>query len=576
MGALRAINLLQGVEGQTTLGAALETILAGSEAKKAEFGAMLSTRHMARRMAGNPVTMTAINASEKAIEIVFENTTELNAEPIKEIAKNATAMGNTSQVLTSLHKVIDNDVAFGHYSASAFYEANIINTLTTIIGRDPANYVNISALILDSAAMGEIATNTRAMKAVVKSSPAMAVVTANSLPMIDLASNNDAMSIVANSDLSMRLIAQSQTALDEVTNGARAIVVGVPSAVLILGSYDDAWDYIMHTSNTLAANIYGLLIIFTEVDPTAHTSVTQIFNSSVASLKIANSRPAMVAVMHESTTLAIMIVSPNLETIFSSSVAVSEIADHPDGITAVAANTDAWNLYLAAPLFALNLKNIVANLAGLTVSDYVNVDALIASSAALTAIAANAAASQALSTSSDAIATLASSANLSIILGSATAMTYFGTEAILQAFLAVPSAVSVVFGSSVAKGVIVASDVLMDLVAATPAITSYLAGIAVTAIPSNLNSVGANNVFGGFPAKFITLSIRANNIGAIAMTFTLAGTPLAGTAYGNVVSASGTVTATAVLGLSNPATWKASGIAATAAASPEVTYVDMT
>jgi hypothetical protein len=332
----------------------------------------------------------------------------------------------------------------------------------------------------------------------------------------------------------------------------------------------------MHTSTTLAANIYGLLIVFTEVDPTAHTSVTQIFNSSAASLKIANSRPAMVGVMHEPTTLAIMIVSPNLETIFSSSVAVAEIALHPDGVTAVAANTDAWNLYLAAPLFSLNLKNIVANLAGLTASDYVSVNDLIASSAALTAIAANASASQALSTSSDAITTLASSANLSIILNSATAMTYFGTEAILQTFLAVPSAVSVVFGSSVAKGVIVASDVLMDLVAATPAITSYLAGIAVTAIPSNLNSVGANNVFGGFPAKFITLSIRANNIGAIAMTFTLAGTPLAGTAYGNVVSASGTVTATAVLGLSNPATWKASGIAATAAASPEVTYVDMT
>jgi hypothetical protein len=574
MSTFGAINTLQAVEADN--GTDLQVVLAGSTSKAAEFAALLNTRHIARRMAVNDITMTAINGSEKAIEIVFENTTELNADPIKEITKSSSAMLNTSQVLTSLTKLIDNDVAFGHYSASAFYEANIVNTLTTIIGRDPANYANISALILDAAAMGEISTNTRAMKAVVKSSPAMTVVTSNSLPMIDLASNDDAMGIVANSDLSMRLIAQSQTALDEITNGARTIVVGVASAVLILGSYDDAWDYIVHTSATLAANIYSLLIIFTEVDPIANTSVTQIFNSSVASLKIANSRPAMVAVLHEPTTLGIMISSPNLETIFSATIAVAEVASHPVAVTAVAANEDAWNLYLASPLFDLNLKNIVANLAGLTPADYANVNALIASAPALTAIAANSAASQALSTNAAAITTLASSPNLSIILGSTTAMTYFGTETIIQTFLEVPAAVSVVFGSSVAKGIIVASDTLIDFIAATPAITSYLSGISTTAIPSNLNAVGTNNTFGGFPDKFIILSIRANNIGAIVMTFTLAGSPLAGTTYGNVVSTSGTVTGTAILGLSNPATWKASGIAATAAASPETKYVDMT
>jgi hypothetical protein len=574
MSTFGALNTLQAVEANN--GTDLQVVLAGSASKAAEFAALLNTRHMARRMAVNNITMTAINASEKAIEIVFEQTTELNAEPIKEIAKSSSAMLNTSQVLTSLTKVIDNDFAFGYYSASAFYETNILNTLTTIIGRDPANYANISELILDAAAMGEISTNIRAMKAVVMSSPAMTVVTSNSLPMIDLASNTNAMTIVANSDLSMRLIGQSQTALDEITDEARALVVGVPSAVIILGSYDDAWDFIMHTSTTLSTNIYALLIIFTEVDPVAHTSVTQIFNSSVASLKIANSRPAMTAAIHEPTTLGIMVNSPNLEIIFAATLAVNEISLHTESLAAISANEDAWNLFLAGPLFDLNLKNIIANLAGLTPTDYVNVNSLIASSTALTAIAANAFASQALSTSSAAITTLASSPNLNLILDSATAMTYFGTETIIQSFLAVPGAVSVVFGSSVAKGIIVASDVLMDLIATTSTITDYLATISTTAIPSNLNAVGTNNVFGGFPDKFIILSIRANNIGAIVMTFTLGGSPLAGTAYGNVVSASGTVTGTAVLGLSNPATWKASGIAATAAASPETTYVDMT
>jgi hypothetical protein len=245
-------------------------------------------------------------------------------------------------------------------------------------------------------------------------------------------------------------------------------------------------------------------------------------------------------------------------------------------MVAISSNATAWTTFQTSAFFDTNLKDIIANIIGVTPSAYADVDAIIADASALTLVAASTPACEALASSSAAVTTLASSANLSIIMGSSTAMGVFGTAANIGTFLGVAAAIPVVFGSAIAKGVIVASNTLMDVVATTGAITDYLAGLATTAIPSNLNVVNSNNVFGGFPDKFIILKIRANNIGAIAMTFTLAGSPLAGTEYGNEVSASGTVTATAVFGVNNPATWAASGIAATSAASPEVTYFDMT
>ncbi len=246
----------------------------------------------------------------------------------------------------------------------------------------------------------------------------------------------------------------------------------------------------------------------------------------------------------------------------------------PVAMAAISSNATAWTIFQGSHFFSSYLKDTIVNILGLTGS-YANVDAIIADAVAMASLAESTPACEALASNPVAIATLASSPNLSIIMGSTTAMGVFGTEANIAAFLAVPAAIPVVFGSAIANGIIVASTTLMNVVAGTPAITGYLSGFAVTHIPSNLNAINANNVFGGFPDKFITLKIRANNIGAIAMTFTLAGSPLAGTGS-NVISASGTVTATAVFGLSNPATWKASGIAATAAASPEVTYIDMT
>ena len=328
MGLFRGLNLLQSVEARTTLGEELESILSSSLGRKAEFGAMLSTRHMARRMAGNTVTMTAINASDTAIDIVFQQTSRYNYSAIEEVALNPDAMRSSSKVIQTLNTVVDNEYAWEFYSNSPFYEDNIINTISTLIGRDAASYDNIGELVSDPSAMYDISINARAMQAIVMSKPAMQSVTSNAAAMRDITNNINAMTITANSDLSMRLIAKSQIALDEVTDQARSIVVGVPSAIFILGANENAWDYILSTSTLLATNIYSLLIAFGGLDSSIYEDVNSIFADNAASAAIANSKPAMMAILYEPAALAQMVSSDNLSNILGSVIAIREITEN--------------------------------------------------------------------------------------------------------------------------------------------------------------------------------------------------------------------------------------------------------
>ena len=325
MGLFRALNLLQAVEGQVVLGPALQTTLTSSLARSAEFGAMLSTRHMARRMATNPVTMAAITSSDEAIRVVFEQTSVHNYSAMEEIAKNQAAMAATAINAASLGAVVDNNVAWGYFSVSEYYEENIINTLSTIIGVDPSLYATLTALLTNTSVFLAISLSTRAMKALVASPPAMAIVTQSGPAMSDIAGNTAAMTIVASSAMSMRLIARSQTALDEVTDEARTLVIGVPSALNIIANYRPAWEFILSSSTTLASNIYSILLVFGGLDSEVFGSVADIFADTTASFAIANSTPAMMCILAEPTALATMIASDNLGTVLGSLVAITEI-----------------------------------------------------------------------------------------------------------------------------------------------------------------------------------------------------------------------------------------------------------
>jgi hypothetical protein len=348
MGLFRALNLLQAIENQGVLGAALETALNNSVGQEAEFGAMLSTRHMSRRMAGNPITMAAINSSNAAINLVFTNTSEYNFRPIEEIAKNQAAIEATALILLSIQAAVNNATAWSYFRASSYYEDNAINIVSTLIARDPADFTTKLELVEDSPAMSAISVDTGAMRALVASPDLMTLVAQNRPAIVDIMSNAGATTIVANDDASVHLFAQSTIAIDELTDQARAIVLSIPSALFIVGSYPVSWQTILDTSTTLATNIHSLLIAFGGLDSEVFQTVADIFADNAASTTIANSRPAMMAVIAEPTAFSTLVASNNLGAVLGSSVAMAEITGNTAAMNTLIGNSDAFPTLLAS------------------------------------------------------------------------------------------------------------------------------------------------------------------------------------------------------------------------------------
>ena len=270
--------------------------------------------------------------------------------------------------------------------------------------------------------------------------------------------------------------------------------------------------------------------------------------------------------------------SQAMDQIVSRSIATGLMATNAGAIQAIANNPTSWANYLSSAFFGSNLKNIIANIVGLNPDNYLDVNSIVSDSSALTLVASNAQASQALASNADAVIFLASSANLGIILGSSTAMQYFGTESNIQSFLNVPSATATVFGSSLAKGVIVNHTSLVDYIGSNSSILAYLGGLKVINTPATLRSStsSADDPFDGIPYKVLVLGMRANNIGAIAATYSFNGSVVSGTNPGTSnIGLKGTVVEAVCTAYTNP-TWTVAGIAATAAVSPEWHWVDMT
>jgi hypothetical protein len=372
MSIFKAINLLQSVEADN--GTDLQSVLASSASKRGEFSALLNTRHVARRIAANPITMTAINASPLALQIVFEQTMPLNYSPVEEVSKVDSAMLITSTSLASLNAITGNVTSFKYFSESDYYETYILNTLATLIGHDPASYASLSVFILDPTPFGLIVLSTKAMTALVASTSAMAIVTANQAPMQDIATDTNAMTTTANSDMSMHLISQSAVALAEVTDDARAIVVSIPSALIILSSYHTAWQNILDGSTTLNINIYPLLLNLNGLASSDFADVDAIFADATASVTVANSHPSIQAIVAEANktkypgntgAMDKIIASDNLGTFLGSASAVSHIALDETIMNTLIGNESAFPILLgssAAKSAIFSNETLVANM----------------------------------------------------------------------------------------------------------------------------------------------------------------------------------------------------------------------
>jgi hypothetical protein len=263
--------------------------------------------------------------------------------------------------------------------------------------------------------------------------------------------------------------------------------------------------------------------------------------------------------------------------IVSRSAASTSIAANPGAIVAVSNSSTAWAAYMGGPFFSSNLALALANLIGVNPGAYPTLAAIIADAAALAKVSSNKSAVEALASNSGAMSTLATSPNIGIILSSAIAMGVIGPNATaMGSFLGASGAWAGLFASSVAKGYIVSSTALVNIIAATPALLTYLGGLSVVASATGIPDGNATSLqpFAGLPGKVLVLSAKEAGIAATFSPYNFGGTPMAGSQAGVTLSLTATGFIPHVAGYTGM-TWNLQGIGVTAATLPIIKYVDM-
>jgi hypothetical protein len=300
------------------------------------------------------------------------------------------------------------------------------------------------------------------------------------------------------------------------------------------------------------------------------TIMATLVDSSIAVNLVAASAPSMSAVAGSVNAM---------DSIVSSAIAMPIITASLTAMTAIAANGTAFTNLLSSSFFAANAKNALANLAGLTPSDYSTVNAMIDDADALTAIVAAPKAVAVLAGDNTALSYLATSANLGIVLNSTIAMGILGPNTTaMSAFLGNPDAWVPLFASSTVKGYIVSSTALVDIIAGNGALKTYLTSISsvITAAGTPDGNASSLQPFTGMPAKVLTLQAKESGIAATANNYNFGGSVLAGSTAGDTLSLSAAGAQRVHVAGYTAMTWNLQGIGVTAATLPVVTYVDMT
>jgi hypothetical protein len=295
---------------------------------------------------------------------------------------------------------------------------------------------------------------------------------------------------------------------------------------------------------------------------------------------LVDSSIAINLVTASASTMSIIAGSVNaMDSIVSSSIAMPIVTASAPSMTAIAANADAFTNLLSSSFFDANRKNALANLAGLTPSNYADLNSMIDDAAALTAIVSSAKAVTVLAGSSAALSYLATSDNLGIVLNSAIAMGVLGPNVTaMGAFLGNPDAWVPLFASSTVKGYIVSSTDLVDTVAANSDLITYLSSVAVTKSATGTpdGNATALQVFPGVPAKLLTLTAKEAGIAATSNNYNFGGSLLAGSEAGATLSLSAAGPARVHVAGYSDMTWNLQAIGITAATLPIISYVDMT
>ena len=349
MPTLRALKTLNEIESQLLDGNALEVRLT-DVGHLAEFYSLLSTRSQTRRIASNTTTMAAMSLSNYAHEAILESATIYNTTAAQQLVESSTAMGLISLHLECLNIAIYNDVSWNILIGGPHYETNIKSIVSLFAGIDLSGFATMDAIIQSPAHSYLISLSDKAMEALVNSPTAMATVVDTTTAMEDIVASPTAFTILANNKNSVDLLAASTIGMDTITDAARAIIVGIPTALIHMAAQVEVWKYWMENSATLAENIYDILLTFTDVDSSQFENTEQIFGSAIPMNKIASDRASMVAILNEPDTLALFIASPQIEIALTNPISMAILAGNTDVMVGLVENNVTFPLLMTSTL----------------------------------------------------------------------------------------------------------------------------------------------------------------------------------------------------------------------------------
>lgn len=342
MSTLRPLRLLNAVESGSVNSAQLQTFLT-DVGRASELSALLTSRGQSRRMAGSPLTMTAITGSQAAIDIVLKAATTETSAACQAVVQSAVAMNTVANNTPSLNAMAANPVAWGLFSKSSHYETNIRTTLANYAGVAPAVYPTVTALVADPDAMASIAGAPYAMSALVASPATAAIVAASSVSMALVANNAVAIDIVAKDSTVMGIIANSTPAMTEIVARSTATnrMASYPGAISAIAASSTAWTRYL-AGSFFADNLPLALANMIGVSPAAFPTLASIIDSPTALGKVAANTSAVQALASNSAAMTALSTSPNLGIILGSATAMAVIGPNTTAMTSFLNASGAW------------------------------------------------------------------------------------------------------------------------------------------------------------------------------------------------------------------------------------------
>ena len=205
--------------------AASKTAMTAVAANETAMAAVAASRVAMSAIIGNSTALNAVVTSSVAMAAVIGNSTALNA-----VVSSSTAMAAVAASYVAVAAVYGSAVAVDAVKANETAWATLTGATSAVMGKavavlsglNPDSYADMTAVASSSTAMAAIIGNSTALNAVVSSSTAMAAIIANSTALNAVVSSSAAMSAVAASQTAMAAIASSSTARTAITNSATA------------------------------------------------------------------------------------------------------------------------------------------------------------------------------------------------------------------------------------------------------------------------------------------------------------------------------------------------------------------